>query len=125
MKRINRLVISHRPYAVRLDTLTQVSENQFRIKAAWFRRRNGRTIACLGELWDLQRTPPVDAHAFLAAHDDGRYGGDCDARWDGQSFWSTDGDPTIQQQQLVFLRDMLAGHPNVPTGHDGWWVFPR
>lgn len=48
--------------------------------AVWFRRRNGATAACIGELRHLAQTRPADAAEFLAMYDDGRYGGDCKDR---------------------------------------------
>jgi hypothetical protein len=125
-----QFLISRKPYAVDLSTLrTQEHTRQDgthyysgRIDAVWFRRRKGVTVACIGTLWDFQDDQPADAAAFLAAHDDGRYGGDCDGRWDGTGYW---GNVTLDEQQrhLAVLRPMLANYPDLPAGFDGWWRF--
>jgi hypothetical protein len=130
MIRDTRFLISHKPYAVDLTSLrtqehTRPDSSHFysgRINAVWFRRRRGETVACIGTLWDFQNTSPADGPAFLAAHDDGRHGGDCDGRWDGTSYW---GNVTLEQQEqhLAILRPMLANYPAIPDGYDGWWRF--
>lgn len=122
--------ISQRPYAVDLASLRgslrprQNGSDYFdgRIDAVWFRRRKGATVACIGTLWDLQDDRPADAAAFLRAHEDGRYGGNCDGRWDGASYW---GNVTLAEQErhLAILRPMLDGYPALPAGWDGWWRF--
>jgi hypothetical protein len=128
--REDRFLISRRPYAVDFDSLriTHTSEGYdgrprvtARLNAAWFRRRQGATIACIGHLWDIQ-DPPADALAFLAAHDDGRYGGTCEGRWDGERYWGAQ-EPEMMGQHLVLLRPMLANYPAIPDGYDGWWRF--
>ena len=71
--------ISRRPYAVKLDTLRLTRCDRADgtcfwrgdIDAVWFRRRDGRTMACVGFLWDFQDEKPADAEAFLLAHTDG------------------------------------------------------
>lgn len=130
MIREDRFLISRKPYAVDLASL-RVQErprqdgSSFytgRINAVWFRRRNGVTVACIGSLWDHQDDKPTDGAAFLAAHDDGRYGGDCDGRWDGTSYW---GNVTLAEQErhLAVLRPMLANFPEAPAGYSAWWTF--
>lgn len=125
-------LISRKPYAVDLTSLTGSrrdtpnGRNPYsydgRIGAVWFRRRKGVTVACIGTLWDLQYPEPADARGFLERHDDGRYGGDCEGRWDGVSYW---GNVTLAEQErhLAILRPMLANFPAVPEGFDGWWTF--
>ena len=124
--------ISRKPYAVDLSTLRGTSEDTPKgrnpssysgvINAVWFRRRSGLTIACIGTLWDHQYPTPVDAVAFLVAHEDGRYGGNCHGRWDGESYW---GNVTldVQNRHLTVLRPMLSNYPKLPPGYDGWWRF--
>lgn len=126
----NRFLISKKPYAVDLTSLRGTIKPRQnggtcydgRINAVWFRRRKGVTVACIGTLWDLQDQQPADAAAFLRAYTDGRYGGDCDGRWDGQSYW---GNVTLAEQErhLAILRPMLANYPEIPDGYDGWWHF--
>jgi len=125
--REDRFLISHKPYAVDLTSLRNTNHEPGGrywgvIDAVWFRRRNGVTVACIGDLWDNQNTAPADAREFLARHDDGRYGGDCAGRWDGKSYW---GNVTLDQQErhLAILRPMLANYPAIPPGYDGWWTF--
>ncbi|WP_329217395.1 hypothetical protein [Streptomyces microflavus] len=132
MRRTDRFLISRKPFAVDLGSLrgertdTPQGRNPYcydgRINAVWFRRRHGITVACIGDLWDLQHPEPADGRQFLEQHDDGRYGGDCHGRWDGESYW---GNVTLEEQQrhLVILQPMLANYPAIPEGYDGWWTF--
>jgi hypothetical protein len=143
MIREGKFVLSHRPYAVDLASFHTIDPNNgdgltaepsewtwARIDAVWFRRRGTGygalkrmvTVACVGHLRDLQRPPPVDAADFLARHDDGRYGGDCEGRWDGERYWGSQL-PDIIEQHLELLRPMLAAYPAVPAAYDGWWRF--
>lgn len=136
MIREDRFVLSHRPYAVDLASFRTVDPNNgggltaepsewtwARINAVWFRRRRGLTVACVGDLCDLQRPAPTDAAEFLARHDDGRYGGDCRSRWDGNRFWSATQNPAIHAAHLALLKPMLAAYPAIPGGYQGWWRF--
>ena len=138
MIRENSFVLSHRPYAVDLASLRALDHmnigerehNWYGVNAAWFRRRSvgyGRerhlvTVACVGQLRDLQRHEPGTAGEFLHAHDDGRYGGDCEGRWDGERYWGSQL-PDVIERHLVLLRPMLAAYPACPDGFDGWWTF--
>lgn len=126
MIREDRFLISRKPYAVDLGGL-RVTEHEgcsptAYLTAVWFRRRQGVTVSCIGHLWDIQDPAPRDAAEFLARHDDGRYGGTCEGRWDGESYW---GNVTLAEQErhLAILRPMLANYPTVPDGYDGWWTF--
>jgi hypothetical protein len=131
--RETRFLISRRPYAIDLGSLrgsiqatgpgaTARTYYQGRIDAVWFRRRKSVTVACVGTLWDLQDDEPVNAVAFLARHTDGRYGGDCDGRWDGAHYWGAQ-EPAEIQRHLDLLQPMLAAYPAIPDGYDGWWRF--
>lgn len=130
MNRESRFLVSHKPYAVNLDSLkveecaTQGSRPYYRgtVAAVWFRRKSGVLTAHIGTLWDSQYERPLDAAAFLRAHDDGRYGGNCIGRWDGESFW---GNVTLAEQSnhLGILAPMVRNYPEVPPGFDGWWTF--
>ncbi|MFI7278547.1 hypothetical protein [Streptomyces sp. NPDC049879] len=129
MIRTQQFRISRRPYAVDLDGLTLEQRSGpagpywGRIPAVWFRRRTGGvTVACLGYLWALQTVRPETATEFLVAHTDGRYGGDCEGRWDGQLYWGAQ-EPETAARHLAFLRPMLDAFPVVPDGYDGWWSF--
>lgn len=137
MIREDKFVMSHRPYAVNLDSLRVHTEepdpaknwhnrvHKVAVDAVWFRRRSGVTVACVGTLWDIQRDPkPGDVHEALRRHDDGRYGGDCAGRWDGEKYWGAQ-QPYTAAEHLELLRPMLANYPAVPPGFDGWWTFRR
>lgn len=137
MKREDKFVQSHRPYAVDLASL-HVDHHPSepwgtdgymtreywacRVGAVWFRRRSGVTVACIGVLWDFQHAEPADAVEFLQAHDDGRYGGNVHGRWDGERYWGEQRPEEIDAH-LAILRPMLDNHPDVPPGYDGWWTF--
>ncbi|MGI5414276.1 hypothetical protein [Actinomadura luteofluorescens] len=142
MRREDRFVMSHKPYAVDLSTLSGDRRTGYQgreyysgvIRAVWFRRRrrsgNGPilTVACIGTLWDSQDTVPADGRAFLEAHTDGRYGGHTLGRWDGSGYWGSE-NPDVMAQHLEVLRPMLDGYANnprnpaIPAGFDGWWTF--
>jgi hypothetical protein len=134
MNRETRFLISRKPYAVDLSTLTasqwergdQVGLSGS-VDALWFRRRKGVTVACIGslKLWSHNlpdRVDLLDEHAVLSADLDGRYGGDCHGRWDGTGYWGAE-NPDVQEQHLQILRLMLAKYPALPPGYDGWWTF--
>jgi hypothetical protein len=123
-----RFRISDKPYAV--DLATYRPEGHGAIDAVWFRRRreayNGplRTVACAGELRGCQVPDLSTVESFLATFTDGRYGGNCAARWDGTNLWSLADEPARERYKKILV-PMLAGYPDVPPGHSGWWVFPR
>lgn len=117
----DRFLISRRLYAVDLNSLC-VTEHMVTLGAVWFRRRNGATVACIGHLWDIQHPAPADAAEFLQRHDDGRYGGTCEGRWDGERYWGAQ-EPAVMEQHLNLLRPMLTNYPTIPASHDGWWRF--
>jgi hypothetical protein len=121
--REDRFVLSHRPYAVNLGTLaTSAMYDTCTIEAVWFRRKSGVTAACVGILRTLLRPAPVTAVEFLERHDDGRHGGDCEGRWDGERYWGAQA-PALIDNHLALLRPMLANYPEIPDGYDGWWTF--
>lgn len=133
MIKVAKFRISNRPYAVDLNSL-QVADptmsSKITLNAAWFRRRRGVTVACLGQLWDYtgtwERTTPATAVEALQRMDDGRYGGSCVARWDGTSYWANDPaslTPDGIERHLAILRPMLERFPEIPPGYDGWWTY--
>jgi hypothetical protein len=125
MRRETSHVMSHRPYAVDLSSLRTEQRANYvagRIRAVWFRRPKGATVACVGNLWDLQDSMPQNAIEFLERHDDGRYGGSCAGRWDGERYWGAQ-EPDVMAAHLELLRPMLANCPDLPHGYDGWWRF--
>lgn len=135
MIREDRFLISRKPYAIDLDSLqvgepTDSGHYWAMVNAVWFRRhskgygedRRIVTVACIGTLRNLQDDKPADARAFLAAYTDGRYGGDCQGRWDGTGYWGAE-KPEVVEEHLALLRPMLANYPAIPHGYDGWWTF--
>ena len=134
MIREDRFLISRKPFAIDLATVTgSQHERGDRIafsgtaNALWFRRQSGVTRACLGslKLWSHylpRRLDLDDPRDVLSADLDGRYGGDCEGRWDGERYWGAQ-EPDVQEQHLAILRLMLAKYPALPPGYDGWWTF--
>lgn len=122
--------ISKRPYAIDLSGLrTSPAENASRpmswihVPAVWFRRRRGSTVANIGHLWDLLDDPaPPDSREAADRMTDGRYGGTCEGRWDGERYWGAQ-EPAEIERHLAILRPALEGYPAVPPGYDGWYYF--
>jgi hypothetical protein len=128
MRREDRFVMSHRPYAVDLGSLHAGhvgTQSPTKATAVWFRRpRRGVTMACVGLLWDYQDPLPATVSEFLERHDDGRYGGETLGRWDGERYWGAQR-PELIEEHLALLRPTLENFPAVPAGFDGWWTFRR
>lgn len=122
MIRTARFLISQRLFAVDLSTLDLSEPTHPQMRAVWYRRRRGVTVACIGRLWDVQNPGPADAAEFLARHDDGRYGGRCEGRWDGTGYWGAE-QPAVVEEHLAVLRPMLDNLPQIPPTFDGWWRF--
>lgn len=129
MIREDKFLISRRPYAVDLTSFRRSERDPgktwawYMVDAVWFRGRKTAPVACIGTLRTIIDDPaPTDAREFLERYTDGRYGGDCIGRWDGESYW---GNVTLEQQEqhLAVLRPMLAAYPALPAGWDGWWRF--
>lgn len=121
MRRETSHVMSHRPFAVDLSSL-RVNGHWARVSAVWFRRSNGVTKACIGNLRTIQEPVSTAAVEFLERYDDGRYGGDCEGRWDGKRYWGAQ-EPDVMARHLELLQPMLANCPDLPEGYDGWWRF--
>ena len=134
MIREDRFLISRKPYAIDLSTVTIERHHQHdtywlsgSCQAVWFRRKSGTTYVCLGSLrlwahW-LREEPDVSSpEAILSNNLDSRYGGDPDGRWDGERYWGSQ-KPLVQSRHLALLEPMLANYPAVPAGYDGWWRF--
>lgn len=130
MIREEKFVISHAPYAVKLDNLDRETYHdqvqvhyRYSIEAAWFRRHGGITVACLGYLRTSKQEAFTEAAPVLEHMTDGRYGGDCKARWDGNNLWAPESTWEQMKTYEDFLRPMLENFPEVPAGFDGWWTF--
>ncbi|MFE2019859.1 hypothetical protein ACFW9O_17670 [Streptomyces sp. NPDC059499] len=134
MNREDRFLISRKPFAINLSTVTgeqhpRGDKHAFSgtATAVWYRRKQGVTRACIGELglWSHYLPEPLDLgdpQAILSADLDGRYGGDCHGRWDGERYWGAQ-KPETMEIHLAVLRPMLLDHPVIPTGFDGWWTY--
>lgn len=134
MIREDKFLISRKSFAIDLATVTGSQAGGIdhvtfsgQANAVWYRRQNGVTRACIGtlKLWSHylpQRLNLDDPHDILAADLDGRYGGDCDGRWDGENYWGAQ-KPEMIEQHLELLRPMLDNYPIIPAGYDGWWRF--
>jgi hypothetical protein len=134
MIRDDRFLISRKPFAIDLATVTLEATERDGIywlsgscQAVWYRRKDGVTRACLGHLglwaqW-LHEAPDLSGpEAMLGSGLDSRYGGDCHGRWDGTGYWGAE-DLEAQAQHLAVLRPMLANYPAIPAGYSGWWRF--
>jgi hypothetical protein len=125
--RVEQFRVSKRLYAVKPETfLRRPPMGQRRwsisIDAVWFRRQDGRTRACYGTLYDHQDERPESFEQFLERFTDGRYGGDCLARWDGEKYWGSQ-TPAVIERDLALLRPALENYPAAPAGYVGWWRF--
>jgi hypothetical protein len=109
------------PATFKVTSVSPSGDSWCEVTAVWFRRKSGVTAACTGRLWG-HAPGPVDAADFLAKWTDGRYGGDCAARWDGRTLWSLlPEDERARAKEL--LTAMLATYPAIPDGYSGWWHF--
>ena len=90
MIRIEKFVLSKRPYAVDLSSLQVLERGTdyegrgvwwIGLAAVWFRGPKANPKACIGRLHAyLRGAAPADAVQALHRMDDGRYGGDCQGR---------------------------------------------
>jgi len=134
VRRTDRFLISQKPYAINLSTITGDQHprgDRYAFSghagAVWYRRKAGVTRACIGTLglWSHYLREPLDLtdpHAILSADLDSRYGGDCHGRWDGERYWGAQ-EPARIEEHLAVLRPMLAADPIIPDGFDGWWTY--
>jgi hypothetical protein len=129
MRREDRFVMSHKPFAVDLSSLREEHDFSY-VDAVWFRRRRGVAVACIGNLHAILHPAPSTALEFCERHTDGRHSGDCQGRWDGTGYWDAE-QPSVAAKHLAILRPMLDDYahdpknPVIPAGYDGWYVFPR
>jgi hypothetical protein len=143
MQKLEKFQISKAPYAVQLASFSvdeqystytnpdgssrrgDTPHYRIEIPAIWFRRKDGVLSAQIGTLWDYLRERPADATSWLESAWDGRYGGNCSARWDGECLWAPDTTWERMVEDQAFLDAMLKGFPEAPAGYDGWWTFKR
>lgn len=107
------------------------------VDAVWFKRQNGVTVCCTGVLTDtynLERNNLVEGSITEAAvkdvfvnQFDGRYGGNTEARWDGENLWAP-GLPMKEMMSFASVMDVLLKTFNdsntyrqVPAGYVGWY----
>jgi hypothetical protein len=129
-------VISRNPFAIDLSALAceprEPGTVACRVSAVWFRRRKRVLQACAGSLhgWfgdgRSAGSVPQDAGEFalLADRRSTWTSADCQARWDGKTFWAAS--PMgieLQRAYLELLEPMLAGYPAAPGDYDSWWRF--
>lgn len=136
MKREEEFVISHDPFAIDMSTLASEPQESgsviCRVSAVWFRKRKRVLQACAGSLraWfggsTGSGTVPVNTAEFavFATRRDNWASADCEARWDGRTFWAAPPmHPDLQRGYLELLEPMLAGFPAAPEEFDAWWRF--
>jgi hypothetical protein len=143
VRKLEKFQISKAPYAILHDTFnvnerwatyTQPDGSSRRgetpyysmtVEAIWFRRKSGVLTAHVGHLWDSSSDRPADLMAWIENDWDGRYGGNCRARWDGENLWA----PGLSWDAAAEVHDILAAalanFPEVPEGFDGWWTYQR
>lgn len=135
MIRHETFVMARKPFAIDLDSVRIDSHKEIdgrffvsgSCDAVWFRRKDRVTRVCWGplQLWGHYMPEPVDMTSpktILSSGFDGRYGGQCSARWDGRNYWGAQ-EPDLIQIGLNSLKPMLDNFPRVPDGMDGWWSF--
>lgn len=95
--------------------------------AIWFKRRDGIISVSMGTLRNYYNTDlfeePSGLFEFLRSYEDGRFGGDCVARFDGKNLWSDSKNVEVNKQRLKVLNSILGKFPNLPKNYDGWWRF--
>jgi hypothetical protein len=135
--REEKFLISHAPYAVKPETINltpyshtpnngseTVTTWSGTIEAMWFRRKSGRLSAHYGCLHGhFGEDQPDGFLDFMAKCDDGRYGGNCWARWDGDYFWAPDTTWEIQKKYQAELDAALKRYGEIPDGCNGWWTY--
>lgn len=122
MQKFDKPILSKTSYAVDLSSLSRTPTGRHDVRAVWFRRKDRKTSACFGTLWDYPRKDIANTLEFLENFTDGRYGGNCIARWDGTTYWG-EGEPEAIEHYLGLLKPMLEEYPDAPEGYDGWWRF--
>ncbi|MFI5938023.1 hypothetical protein [Actinoplanes sp. NPDC051494] len=132
MIRAARLAVSRPMYAFKPDTWRERYVGSFEVDAVWFKRKDGILSAVIGTYHPMVlgwHNEPTDGtyESWIAAADDNRYGGSWAAKWNGDGLlcFDTPVAPDTVHEHIDFLNPMLKNFPDVPTGYDGWWTFPR
>lgn len=127
---------SKKPYAIDWSTFeTRESVSRFadgrevahhipRVRALWVGRKHGTTYVSEG--WLVGRLLDRDQSATIGSfmtNFDPRYGGDCEARWNGHDLWTQTQKWTIDWvvAQSKRLDEVLQNLPALPAGYDGWY----
>jgi hypothetical protein len=129
MIRAERLAVSRPMYAFAPETF---SVRDRTVQAVWFRRKKGVLVASTGSYHFFapglaEGAYPASYLGWVELHTDNRYGATHLASWDGVALLNSDQPVTPEEasRRVAFLAGMVAGFPQVPTGFDGWWAFPR
>jgi hypothetical protein len=110
---------SRTPYALDLSSFAVDKRGWASVVAVWVTRKQGRTRVSSGQLRGFRDSTLT---GFMVNFD-GRYGGDCKARWDGESLWAPDLSPAEHAAEAARLDVILRGLPEVPDGYDGWYTI--
>jgi hypothetical protein len=125
MVKASRWLVSLPLYAIRPETFgaSALRNGNVQVDAVWFSRRRGVTRASAGYLWDALNPVPATLDEFLARYEN-VYGGCCEGRWDGLTYFAPNGAVcAVQEAHMAVLAPMLAAPGEVPAGYDGWWGF--
>lgn len=132
------------PYAVDLSTL-KAEQHTWKggtgltgtVDAVWVRSKGREgTFASIGKLslystYDYTACDPDDPVSVLSSRLEGRYGGTCEGRWDGENYCGSSMIDTIAAHMAVLAplhQACMEAFSNgtelaVPDGYDGWWTF--
>ena len=108
---------SKKPYALDLSSFRLDSHGKSTVDSIWVGRKHGETYVCIGHLWGY-------GHKTLdefMANFDSRYGGQPEARWDGDSVWAPEKSYAEVAGYVAQLDPILNALPAVPAGYDGWY----
>jgi hypothetical protein len=108
VRRLDEFLISKRPYAVGLESLSTTRRETgdgrphwyCRCAAVWYRRRSGVLVSVLGTLWDYQDQEPTTVLEFVERHT----WNSCARCWTGTP---------------KYRPAMTAGGPSSPRRHSG------
>lgn len=93
----------------------------YKIPAVWYKRKDGVTYACYGEIHAISEKGK--SFKQLLADDSLRYITPIVylvGRYDGKTFWG-ETDLDKQRRIIKLLKPMLKEIPSVPLGYSGWY----